>query len=271
MGIENLEEVFKKHPYLIAGGVIGGGVLVIYLLTSSSSGAASNQSNSSQSSNAAIAQSAIAANAQNAQTQAQLQAVQIQADSQNTQASLAASENNINSAAGLAATLAQISGQVQENNSNNYSAITQSANNLVAQENIAGMQESVLADQINAGVLENANNNATALGISSIQTGDTLTYGLQQLADNYGLQTQVNNNFEQNVQLLSPTFGKQYNSVVDANNAATEIQTVLSGGNPSVATSGNSTIKNTSSPTTGQLVAGATSGVATSLLAGLFG
>lgn len=171
----------KDHPYATGGVVIVGGVVVFYLLSSSSS--------SGQASTQAAAQpdmsAAYAAAAQEAQTNAaaqvqtnaqtvQLQQAQLEADVANTQTAASLQSNNVNTAATLAATLAQIQAQTQQNQDSLNAQLTENADTLSAQtvqqgneltyaSNIQGMQDAVLESQINAGVVENANNNATAL------------------------------------------------------------------------------------------------------------
>ena len=118
------------------------------------------------------------------------------------------------------------------------------------------MQDAVLESQINAGVVENANNNATALAgttatlsyqqqIANLQAGIasqglTISGNLaqQQEADASNYAQQLEANYEANVKAVLPNVGKAYNSGLDANNALALQETILSGGNPGVAAAG---------------------------------
>ena len=169
--------LLKEHPYATGGIVIVGGIVVFYLLSSSqsSSGGTTGASGTSSSDYAA----ALAADAQLAQTQAAasvqtnaqqvaLQQQQLEAQVSNNQTAASLQTTNMQTAAQLAATLAQISGQT-----------TQSANQYAYAENIQAMQDQVLQAQIDSGVFENANNNATAL--AGVQSTNDLQYGIATL------------------------------------------------------------------------------------------
>lgn len=173
--------LIKEHPYATGGIVIVGGVIVFYLLSSSQSSSAQTTATSSSPDLSAIA----AADAQVAQTNAaaqvqtnaqtvQLQQAQLEADVANNQTAASLQANNLNTAATLAATLAQVQASTQQNQDSLQTQLAENADTLSAQtvqqgneltyaQNIQGMQDAVLQSQINAGVVENANNNATAL------------------------------------------------------------------------------------------------------------
>ena len=174
--------LLKEHPYATGGVVIVGGIVVFYLLSSSqSSGGTTGASGTSSSDYAAalsadaqLAQTQAAASVQTNAQQVQLQQQQLEAQVANNQTAASLQSTNVQTAAQLAATLAQISGQT-----------TQSANQYAYAENIQAMQDQVLMSQINSGVVENANNNATAL--AGLQSTNDLQYGIA------GLQAEVAN------------------------------------------------------------------------------
>jgi hypothetical protein len=261
--------LIKDHPYATGGVVIVGGLVMFYLLSSSqsSSAAAAQATPAAPGTSDADYQAALQANSQLAQVQAsaqvqntaaqvQLQQSQIAADVANQQTAASIATNNTNTAATLAATLAQISASVQENQANVSAQTADTANQYVYAENIQEMQDQVLTSQINSGVLENANNNATALAgaeatlsyqqqiaamqASLVSQGITSSTSLaaQQESDTTDLAQQQETNFESNVQSILPNVGKAYNSALDANNALALQQTILTGGNPAVAVAG---------------------------------
>jgi hypothetical protein len=222
-------ELLKKHPYATGGVVIVGGLVVFYLLSSSqasSSAATTAATPAAPGTSDADYQAALAANSQLAQVQAaaqvqtnaqqvQLQQAQLEADSTNQQTAAALATTNVQTAAQLAATLAQVSASVQENQTNVEAATADTANQYVYAENLQSMQDQVLTSQINSGVLENANNNATALAglestnelqanIAGLQAGVasqgiTAAETVQQQAesDQFGLDTQTLNMVQQ--------------------------------------------------------------------------
>ena len=167
--------LIKQHPYATGGVVIVGGLVVFYLLSSSQGASeASSATSSSGGMSSADYQAYLAASAQQAQVNAaaqvqnnqltvqqQQQQLEYQAAHEQTQASLAI--NDTNTAAQLAATLAQIQASTQQNTDTLTAQTTQQANQLMYAQNIQQMQDNVLESQINSSVLENANNNATAL------------------------------------------------------------------------------------------------------------
>jgi len=268
----------KKHPYVIGSVVIVGGVIVFYLLSSSSGSSTSAPSGSSDyastlAADTQLAQTQAAAQVQTNAQQAQLEQDQLAAQVQNEQTSASLQANDLSVAAQTAAALGSIAGQVQENNSNNYTAITEQANQDVSNENIYGLQESVLADQINAGVEENANNNATALAGTEYVTGAQTTLGLASLSDATTLATQQQSDFEQNVETIIPLAGQQKNSALDATDQTGLFASILSNGNPSVAAG--ATSASASAAASGNAAGVATVGTVVSglgsVIKGLFG
>ena len=185
--------LLKEHPYATGGVVIVGGLVVFYILSSSqgSSAAAAPAAAGSTGPTSADYQAALAANSQLAQVQAaaqvqtnaqtvQLQQQQLEAQVSNYQTDASLAATNTTTAAQLAATLAQISASVQENQTNVQAQTADTANQYVYAENLQQMQDQVLESQINSGVLENANNNATALaGLESSNDLQSIIAGLQ--------------------------------------------------------------------------------------------
>ena len=225
-------ELIKKHPYTTGAIVIVGGVAVFYLMSSgqsSSSTAASSGTDDTAAIAAADAQMAQTQAAAAVQTNAQqvtMQQNQLEADVANNQTAASLQANNINTAATLAATLAQIQASTQQNqdslnaqlaeNADTLSAQTvQQGNELTYASNIQSMQDAVLEDQINSGVVENANNNATALAgteatldyqttlagyqaaVASQGVSAAETVQQQQESDQYSLDTQTLNMVQQ--------------------------------------------------------------------------
>lgn len=182
-------KLLKEHPYATGAVVIIGGLIVFYLLSSSqSSGQAAASSTAAPASTDATA--ALQYDAQMAQINAGQQTQQLQAnvaiqqqayqaDIANNQTAASLEANNVNTAATLAATLAQLQSSDTQTQYNLEAETTQQANQLMYAQNIQQMQDSVLSTQINAGVLENANNNATALA----GTQATLDYQTQLAGD----------------------------------------------------------------------------------------
>ncbi len=272
-------KLIKDHPYATGGVVIVGGLIVFYLLSSSeSSDAAAPSSYSAQPDQSAalaysaqLAQASAAAQVQTNAQQVQLQQSQLEAQVASQQIDASLHTNDVNTAATLAATLAQIQAQTTQNQESLEAQTTQNRDTLTAQtvqqgnqlvyaQNIQAMQDAVLESQINAGVVENANNNATALA----GTDATLTYqqyiaGLQAGIASQGiavagsLASQEESDYEQNVQAVLPNVGKAYNSGLDANNALALQETILAHGNPTVAVAGvnSSTTATTSGNQTG--------------------
>jgi hypothetical protein len=183
--------LIKQHPYATGGVVIVGGLVAFYLLSSAQGGGAQASSSGGMSAadyqaylqaQSSIAQANSAAQVQTNAQQVQLQQAQLEAQVANGQTAASIQNNNVSTAATLAATLAQIQAQTQQNSDSltaqtvqNRDMLTaqtaQQANQLTYAQNIQQMQDDVLSSQINAGVAENANNNATALA-STISSND---------------------------------------------------------------------------------------------------
>jgi hypothetical protein len=250
--------MLKQHPYATGGVVIVGGLVVFYILSSSSSSSAPAQASSSSGGPSdADYQAAIQANSQLAQVQAaaqvqqnaqsvQLQQQQLEAQVANNQTQASIVTNNVNTAATLAATLAQISGSVEENRENVAASTANTANQYVYAENLQAMQDAVLESQINSGVVENANNNATALAglestndlqatVATLQAGvasqgvtAATTLQQQQLAEQYGLDTSVEN-------YVSSTGLANTPNKDNLNATEAILQQIVAGGSPAVA------------------------------------
>jgi hypothetical protein len=131
----------------------------------------------------------------------------------------------------------------------------------------------VLVDQINSGVVENANNNASAVAALSITTAANTTLGLASLNDATSLAQTQQSNYEANVNNIIPLAGQQKNSALDATDQTTLFQTILSGGNAGVAATGSSASASTAASGNSASVSkvgSVTSGLS-SLISGLFG
>lgn len=164
--------LLKEHPYATGGVVIVGAIVVFFLLSSSQGSSAVAATNPASSDDADLANVQAAAQVQTNAQQVQLAQTQLEAGVENNQTQASVDLGQVQTAAQLAASLASIAASVQTNDSDNFAAITEQANQEVSNENIYGMQEGVLLDQINAGVAENANNNATNL--AGTEYGDTI-------------------------------------------------------------------------------------------------
>ena len=175
-------ELIKKHPYTTGTIVIVGGVVVFYLLSSGSSSAAAPAATGSSDQtayDAQLAQVQAAAAVQSNAQQVQLQQAQLEASVSNTQTQAQLEATQTSTAAQLAATLAQVQASTEQNRDTLSAQTIQQGNELTYASNIQSMQDSVLEDQINSGVVENANNNATALA------GVVSTNDLQALVARY--------------------------------------------------------------------------------------
>lgn len=284
-------ELLKKHPYATGGIVIIGGIIVFYLLSSSQGSASQVQTVAAGGADPNL----IAADEQLAQVQA---GAQVQTNAQQValaQAQLEAGVANNQTAASLSATQLQTAAQLATALSTNQTnlagaqisanaATAEQANQLVYAENLQGMQDQVLESQINSGVLENANNNATELAglennnstgvqIAQLQTG----IASQALTDATQLQSQQETAYDSQIPYIVQHAGEQKNSALDATDQTTLFQTILAGGNPAVAVSGNNatttaTVSGNSSSVAklGVITNGITS-VANNVVQGLFG
>ena len=229
--------LIKEHPYATGAVVIVGGLVVFYILSGSQSSAGSGAQGGGPSSadyqaalasSSQIAQANAAAAAQQQAQQTQLQQAQLEAGVANTQTAAAVATNNTNTAAQLAATLAQIAASVQMNQTNADAQTAQNANQYVYAENLQEMQDQVLESQINSGVIMNANNNATALAATQVQAG----LASQSIAAGLSLAQQQQSDYESNVGAILQKAGQPYNTANDANRATTLESQILAGGNP---------------------------------------
>jgi len=292
-------ELIKKHPYATGAIVIVGGVAVFYLMSSGQSSGAATGSTAGTDDTAAIANAdaqlaqvqAAAAVQTNAQ-QVTMQQNQLEADVANNQTEASLQANNVNTAATLAATLAQIQASTQQNqdslnaqlaeNADTLSAQTvQQGNELTYASNIQSMQDAVLEDQINSGVIENANNNATALaGTEATIDYQTTLAGYQAAVASQGVtaaetvqQQQLSNQYSLSQQTLDMV------QQAGLNHGTESLENDLTGvigealGQPGTATaavSGNSQAAAASSAATASIINSITGGatkVATSLFA----
>lgn len=223
--------LLREHPYATGAAVIIGGLAVFYLVSSNQSGAGSSTSATGGNDLAAYGQmqqtqlaAAIQSNAQNAA----LQQSQLQAQVANNQIAASVDQNQLDTLASLIANLNGTAASVQQNSDTLTAQTTEQANQLVYAQNIQSLQDSVLMDQIDQQTIQLANSNST-----------TLDAFKSQLAAATGLAYQQQNNWQTNVAAMLPLAGQQKNSALDANNQTSLFQTILSGGNPNVAASGN--------------------------------
>lgn len=216
--------LLKKHPYATGGAVIVGGVVLFYLMSGSQGSEQSTSSGSGvdysslYAADAQLAQVQAAAQVQTNAQQVQLAQSQLEAAVSNYQTDASLEATKVTTAAQLAATLAQL-----------QSESTRDANQYAYALQIQQMQDQVLMSQINAGVLENANNNATALGATQI-AADVSRYSIDAAAV---LAQQKEADYQANVQAIIPQAGKSYNTANDANRATTLFSQILAGGDPS--------------------------------------
>lgn len=112
-----ISEEIKKHPYLIGGATLAAAFLLYLLLSRGSSSGSSAQSGvgSVAAIDAQNNQLEAAASVQNSQTQAQVQAAQLQANAQTAQVNAAADAQNTQTDAQLIAALAQNQTNAQAN------------------------------------------------------------------------------------------------------------------------------------------------------------
>ena len=152
---------------------------------------------------------------------------------------------NTQTAAQLAASIYGTQASVAENASDNATTEATAANAEISNQNVYAMQESELEDQINSGVVENANNNATAVagaqiaaGVTDLGLGDALTLAQQQENDAYNLTSQNDSAYDSEIPYIVENAGDEKNSLIDATDQTSLFQTVLSQGNPTVAAAG---------------------------------
>lgn len=240
----------KEHPYTVGAVVIVGGIVVFYLLSGSSSSAASSGSSNQAAilqADEAEAQINAGTQQQDAQTTAELQAAQDQQESTDAQTAASVNINNTNTAAQLAASIYGTQASVAENASDNATTETTAANAEISNQNVYAMQESELEDQINSGVVENANNNATAVagaqiaaGVTDLGIGDATTLASQENTYGYDLDEQNETAYNAEIPTIVSEAGQQKNSALDATDQTSLFQTILSQGNPTVAAGGTS-------------------------------
>ena len=227
--------LIKEHPYATGAVVIVGGLVVFYILSGSQGSAGSGALGGGPSSadyqamlaaNSQAAQANAAASVQQQAQQTQLQQAQLEADVSNQQTAASLSASNTSTAAQLAATLAQVAASVQMNQTNMDAQTAQNANQYVYAENIQQMQDQVLESQINSGVIENANNNATALAATQVQadlSSQSITAGLT-------LAQQQESDYNDLATYIAGKAGQPFNTANDANRATTLYSQILAGG-----------------------------------------
>lgn len=267
---------FKEHKMVVGAGVVGL-IILILLLKSSGSGAASSATTDDGTAELAaesqLAQTQAASNAQQlqAQTAQQTAALQGQVATQQIAAQLSATENTnddqlaailAQTTAGLTATESSnatsvqnntitTGGQVAINQSNNDAQTAQQQANLEYAENLQGQQDAVLTAQINAGVDENANNNATSLAetntaaqyqsyLASLQAGiasqgiaSNTTVALAGLSDQTTLESQGQSDQFSLDQYIEQNAGSKQNSGLDATDQTSIFASLI---NPAAAT-----------------------------------
>lgn len=154
----------------------------------------------------------------------------------------------------LAATTAQINGQVTQQqiaadvaNHTTDAQVQENADNLASVLGLVtsqnNLQESEYSDQLQG--LEN--NNATQVSLSGQQyayanneLNDATAINLTQLSDATTLETQAQQNQLNLYQEIIPLAGQQKNSALDATDQTSLFQTILAGGNAGVAVAGDS-------------------------------
>lgn len=244
----DLPPFIKEHPYAVGSAVIVGGIVILYLLSGSSSSSGSSASSTQAATlqaDEAEAQINAGTQQQDAQTSAELQAAQDQQEETDEQTQASVTLGNTQTAAQLAASIYGTQASVAENASDNATTEATAANAEISNQNVYAMQESELEDQINSGVVENANNNATAVagaqiaaGVTDLGLGDALTLAQQQENDAYNLTEQNDSAYDSEIPYIVQNAGDQKNSLIDATDQTSLFQTVLSQGNPTVAAAG---------------------------------
>ena len=240
-----LPPFIKEHPYAVGSAVIVGGIVILYLLSGSSSSTGASASGDQAAvlqAEEAEAQINAGTQQQNAQTSAELQAAQLQAESEDQQTQASVDINNNNTAAQLAAQIYATQQGTTVTALNDNASTEQQANEDIFNQNTVAMQDSVLEDQINSGVVENANNNAAAVagtqitaGVTDLGIGDALTLATQQENDAYNLNEQNNAAYDAEIPTITAEAGQQKNSALDANDQTALFASILAKGNPTVA------------------------------------
>jgi hypothetical protein len=243
--------LIKEHPYATGTIVIVGGIVVFYLLSGSSSASSASTSGNSQSgvlaADTQLAQIQAGTAQANAAQQAQVQAAQLQYQAQQDQTSASVDINNTQTAAQLATALYGTQASLQATALNDNAQTVQQANQALFQQNTVAMQDAVLTNQINSGVIENANNNATAVAGAQIQAqvanntiNSSLTLAQQQEQDAYNINSATSEAYNTQIPYIVQKAGQQQNSALDATDQTGIFQTILAHGNPSVASVGSS-------------------------------
>jgi hypothetical protein len=274
-------ELLKKHPYATGGAVLVGAI-ILYIIIKGSQGssgntAATTTATSGDGTTAAdvqMAQIQAAADVQSNAQQVALQTAQLQANVADTQTAASLQATQLGDTLSAAAQIYGLQANVSENATNVAGATTQQANQLLYAQNIQQMQDNVLEDQIGQAASENENNNATALageqiqanygvnianlqaGVASQSIADESTYAENQLSDTNTLVSGQAQNYDNVEAYILGHAGEQKNSALDATDQTNLFQTILSGGNPGVASAG-------VQGTTQTAVSGNNSGVAT--------
>lgn len=279
--------LIKEHPYATGAVVIVGGLIVFYMLSSSSgSSAASGGSNQS----AILAADTKLAEVQsgtaqvNAQQAAAVTQAQIAAQEQQQQTAASVDINNTQTAAQLAEQLYGTQAQLQGLEVSTAGQTAQQANQYLFEQNTTAMQDAVLTDQINSGIVENANNNATAVAgaqITANTTNNAVNQGtavaMQTNHLNYELQQQNDAAYNAEIPYIVQNAGTPQNSGLDATDQTGIFQTVLAKGAPGVASTGTGASSsvaangnNTGAQKFGIVANGVSSGVS-SIASGFFG
>lgn len=227
-------ELIKKHPYATGAVVIIGGLVVFYLLSRQSGGAQT----ASGTSNSGAYTAALQASEQMAQLNSAQQIAQMNAQNQAQANQLQANIVNNQTTAQLEAAIVGSQTSLAANRDTLAAQTAQQANQLQYAANIQQMQDSVLTSQISAGVQEQANAEATQL--AGIQTQANYQQNIAQMQA--GLLSQnMTNQQAINTAVLAKA-GQSYNTREDADRATAIEQTLISGGSPYVAASGNNLI-----------------------------
>ena len=126
---ERLKKMVEAHPYwFVFGGIV---IFVIFYYISSSSNSVGGSSSGTSNDDLQLAQLSAAANAQDNQTSAALQAAQMQANVQTTAITSSQEATDEQTQAQLQAVQAQVGGQVAINQQNTQAQVTQT-NDLAA-------------------------------------------------------------------------------------------------------------------------------------------
>ena len=266
--MNELSTYLKTHPYETGIAVIVLGLIGFYVISSNQSTPQSQAAaqvpagtDPNASENVALANIQAGAAVAASQSNAQLQTAQIAATANTQQIQASADAQNLGTDAALVATLYQTQQATLQNQNSLAAQTAQQANELTYASNIQQEQDNVFNNQINAGVLEQANNNATASAIS--QQGYTygttvanLTAGLgsQALNESYNLQIQNQTAYNSQIPYIVANAGDQKNSALDATDQTSLFQTILSQGNAGVASIGSAGSSSTATANNGSVL-----------------